>query len=683
MTSRRPERSASGGARGSTRRESFSFFAGDSRVGGGVVSYFGDVIELNYSVFDNGRGEKLYERIHVSADWLPLAWQITGTSLMGGRADEELVTSGRRQTWRSQADHGHRDGNASGLYVAAEASPFASWLYVRAALAAGGEVEALPSGTVRVEVLRRDVADAPGPRPITAVALIGVTLVPQYVLLDTDQSLVAVFGGHLAPGEMLLRDDYGRWVAALSELGSAIVRDHLRRVANRLTHRWEAPVRFSDVRVFNPVTRSLSEPVSVTIFREQITVIEPQQAVEPVDGEVLIDGEDGTLVAGLHDMHVHLDGWSGLLCIAAGVTTVRDMGNNNALLRNLISDLAAGDVIGPAVVPSGLVEGKGEFSLHAGLIPDTMEQALSAVRWYAANGYHQIKIYNSVNPDWVRPMAELAHQLGLRVAGHIPAFVTPDRMIEDGYDEITHVNQLMLGWLLDGGEDTRTAVRLTAMARAKKVDLSSPRVRRTLELMTARGTGLDTTAAILEQLMLSRAGRVMAGDAAYLAHTPMSYQRLRKRTYVPYSDVCELSDYDESFGVLLDVMRLLNDRGIRLWPGTDDGTGFTLHRELELYVDAGLQPAEVLKIATLDCARHLGRSHTHGSVERGKAASFALLDGDPTKDISAIRRIRAVAKDGSIYFPAELYAELGIVPFAPPLSVRWTFFRRETTTKEA
>jgi imidazolonepropionase-like amidohydrolase len=91
-----------------------------------------------------------------------------------------------------------------------------------------------------------------------------------------------------------------------------------------------------------------------------------------------------------------------------------------------------------------------------------------------------------------------------------------------------------------------------------------------------------------------------------------------------------------------------------------------LHRELEIYVEAGMSPAEALRRATLDCAAHLGRGHTHGSVERGKRADLLLLEGDPTHDISAIRRIRMVMKDGDVYFPSDIYRELGIAPFASP-----------------
>ncbi len=73
----------------------------------------------------------------------------------------------------------------------------------------------------------------------------------------------------------------------------------------------------------------------------------------------------------------------------------------------------------------------------------------------ARRGVFQIKIYSSMNPDWVPAMIREAHELGLRVAGHIPAFTTTDAMLEAGYDEITHSNQLMLNWVLKPGDDTR------------------------------------------------------------------------------------------------------------------------------------------------------------------------------------------------------------------------------------
>jgi hypothetical protein len=79
----------------------------------------------------------------------------------------------------------------------------------------------------------------------------------------------------------------------------------------------------------------------------------------------------------------------------------------------------------------------------------------------------------------------------------------------------------------------------------------------------------------------------------------------------------------------------------------------------------------VLRAATFDCDRYLSRDQQYGSLERGKRADFFLVPGDPSKDISAIREIRLVMKDGVIYYPQEIYKAIGIKPFAspPPLTV--------------
>jgi imidazolonepropionase-like amidohydrolase len=151
---------------------------------------------------------------------------------------------------------------------------------------------------------------------------------------------------------------------------------------------------------------------------------------------------------------------------------------------------------------------------------------------------------------------------------------------------------------------------------------------------------------------------------------PIGYQRYRKRSYVSFKDDGERARYDKAFAKVVETLALLHKEGIRLWPGTDDTTGFTVHRELELYVTAGMTPAEALRVATFDCDQYLTRDQQYGSLQRGKRADFILVPGDPTQDISAVRQIELVMKDGVIYYPREIYEELGIKPFAPrpPLS---------------
>ncbi|HEX7946578.1 MAG TPA: amidohydrolase family protein, partial [Phenylobacterium sp.] len=268
--------------------------------------------------------------------------------------------------------------------------------------------------------------------------------------------------------------------------------------------------------------------------------------------------------------------------------------------------------------------------------------------------------------DWVAPVAAEAHRLGMGVTGHVPAFSSPDRVIRDGYNDIAHINQLMLGWILDPKEDTRTPLRLTGMARGANLDLASPRVRTTIELMKANHIALDTTSMTLERLMLSRSGEVQAGDRPYLDHVPIGYQRYRKRSFVTINSPADDAAYQGGFRKVLEVMTLLDKEGIQMLPGTDDTTGFALLRELELYVAAGISPAKTLRYATLDCEKYFRRDSQLGTIERGKLADFVLVDGDPTQDISAMRRTRMTMVGGVAYYPAEIFEFLSIKPFAAP-----------------
>ena len=124
--------------------------------------------------------------------------------------------------------------------------------------------------------------------------------------------------------------------------------------------------------------------------------------------------------------------------------------------------------------------------------------------------------------------------------------------------------------------------------------------------------------------------------------------------------------YRASFQKALEAIGRLDQAGVTLVPGTDYVAGFTLHREYELWVKAGIAPARVLQHATLGAAGVLGFEHEIGRVAPGFSADLVLVDGDPTADISAIRRIAMVVKQGDVFFPAEIYREMGIKPFVEP-----------------
>jgi imidazolonepropionase-like amidohydrolase len=188
-----------------------------------------------------------------------------------------------------------------------------------------------------------------------------------------------------------------------------------------------------------------------------------------------------------------------------------------------------------------------------------------------------------------------------------------------------------------------------------------------LSLMKEHRTVLDPTAAILSEILLARAGEITPVDAPWIAHMPAPIQRARKAAIL---DIPRRQDalYRESERRLLEALRTIHDAGIRIVPGTDDMPGFMLQSELETWQRAGIAPREILKLATIECARYLGLQDL-GSIERGARADLMLLADDPTQDVHALRQIRLVMKDGAIVFPEEVHAAMQIEPFAskPPM----------------
>jgi imidazolonepropionase-like amidohydrolase len=625
----------------------------------------GDRISVDYLVDNNGRGPRHREEIVVGTRSVPVSYTIEGRSLMGGPVSESYGWANGRATWRSQADSGEVAAAQPPLYVVNDGSPYTLGVYARALLAdADHKMPVLPGGELRLERVRDMVlGEGAGTVPVTIYRIDGIDLSPDYVMLGADGRLVATLG----TGSVAIRRGLEGQVERINKLAEEIGSERARRLQQQLAHRFDGPVRIRNVRIFDPKAGALGPVSTVVVEGERISAVVPGLERGPTPaGQTIIDGEGGTLVSGLHDMHSHSSLSSGLFYLAAGVTSLRDMGNENDFLTDLMARIERGEVAGPRIVRNGFLEGRSPFSARNGIIVDSEAEAVKAVDWYADRDYWQIKVYNSMNPAWVPAITAEAHKRGMKVTGHIPAFTTPDEMIRAGYDEIAHINQLMLGWLIRPGEDTRTPLRLTAMARAADLDLTSEPVQATVRLMRERGIPLDTTAVILERLMLSRAGTVAPGDVAYLDHMPIGYQRYRRRSFVTINSPEEDEDYRQGFQRLIETISLLHRNGIRLLPGTDDGTGFTLQRELELYQQAGIPAAEVLRMATIGMEDYLGRADRLGSIEPGKLADFFLVPGDPTREISEVRKVRLVMRGGVAYLPSEIYPALGIRPFTEP-----------------
>ena len=641
--------------------ERFVVIGGGNPIGHVVATLEGDRVAIDYDVKNNGRGPTMAETLVLDADGFPRRWTITGSTTFGSKVAESFEADAGAARWTDSVGDGSTRIDQPALYIAQNASPWAMGLYARALLAADGRrLPALPAGEVRLEPGRAlQVTDGRTTLQVRQYAISGLDLNPSYFLLDDSQALFAT----ISPNGVAIRKGFEAEAPRLQALAAELSLARLEGIQQQTAHRHAAPVRIRNVRVFDPARLALSEPVSVLVAGRRISSIQPLDT-PATPGEVLVEGEGGTLVAGLHEMHAHTSQAAAILNLAAGVTTMRDVGNNNEVLQQLVDSIESGKVAGPRIHRSGFIEGKSPFNSNNGILVASQAEALEAVRWYAARGFGQVKLYNSMNPAWTKAAVAEAHRLGLRASGHVPAFSNANAMIDAGYDELTHINQIMLGWVLEDGEDTRTLLRLTALKRLAGLDLMSAPVQHTLDKIVAAKVAVEPTIAIHEHLLLNQDGEVPAGMADYLDHMPVQVQRNAKRAWSDMSAPGDAEAYAAAYDKVIAVLRQMRERGVALVPGTDLGGALTFHREMQLFEDIGYTRAEVLRLATLDMARYLGQDQSLGSIEAGKLADFFLVAGDPLADLKSLRNIRMVVKDGTFYYPSEILPHFGIRPFA-------------------
>ena len=548
------------GAPAAQQASRYTLVTSSGTIGTLTVTENGRAVDNDYRVDDNGRGSKLREHVELGPDGLPRRWDIQGAGWFGAPVKETFLVENERAIWTSLDDKGEADAKGA-LYLANNGTPWAKGLYLKALLGAKGyQRSVLPGGTIRAEELR-SVRLGSQKDEVVAYAVWGLDVAPQFILARKDR-LVA----WLVPGTVLVEERHQKEFKELSGLAGELSANALKSFTTKVTHSVPGPLWLTNVRVFDPVSGRVGAPTSVGIFRDVIVSV---GANAPSDASI-VDGGGGTLLPGLFDSHSHLDGWSGALNIAAGVTLVRDPGNDNDTLLLLEKRIAAGDFLGPRVKTSGFLEGQSPYSAHTGFVIDSVDEAKAKVQWYAAHGFWGIKIYNSMNPNLVKPIAEEAHRLGLHVSGHVPAFMSSERAIRDGYDEINHINQLVLSFIIDPlKDDTRTTFRFTAVGeRLKDLDLQSEPVQRMVALMKARKPRSIRRWPPFRPSSW-RARRPPGRPIPWIDHMPVAVQRSRKTAVLDVKPD-QYAAYDASWKKLEDALLMLYQNGIPLVPGTDD-----------------------------------------------------------------------------------------------------------------
>lgn len=611
-----------------------------------VVTTRGNEVTVDYEYNDRGRGPKTHTVITLDDRGVPLTMVTTGNEYMKQPVEERFTTEGELAKWKNSAEAG--EAKAGAFYSSMYGPPEEVGILAKAIINNGGRLAVHPGAEATI----RKVGEATlKGTHVTAYEIGGLGFSPFEVWLDDDLNLF----GTVSSWSSTIREGYEAEAKQLIEAQDKRAAARIGELAKRFAHIPTGDLIVTNARVFDPRTGTLSEPREIIVKGNRIVAASGQTLVAPTT----IDAGGRVVLPGLWDMHTHMGDVDGLLNIAAGITSARDLGNDSDTIVDLKKKFDAGEAVGPRLTLRGLIDGPGPFKGPTNILAADEAEARKAIDFFAERGYEGIKIYSSIKPELVPFMTGYAHGKGLRVSGHIPAGMTASAAVDAGYDEIQHINMLFLNFMPDV-TDTRTPARFTEPAkRGADLDLHSQEVRDFIAKLKAKNVVVDPTAAVFESMFTSRMGQLSPSYAMVADRFPPQVRRYFLTGGLPVPEGMD-ERYRASFRKMLDFIGALHRNGVTIVAGTDGLAGFTLHRELELYVQAGLTPAEVLRIATLTAAQVAKQDHDLGTIEPGKLADFILVDGDPTRNISDIRKVVRVVKDGKVYEPREIYAEMGI-----------------------
>ena len=375
----------------------------------------------------------------------------------------------------------------------------------------------------------------------------------------------------------------------------------------------------------------------------RIAAVGPRAEVALPTGTPQVDVTGKYVLPGLWDMHAHYEQveW-GPIYLAAGVTTARDVGNELDFIAGVRQAIASGRGLGPRLLLAGLIDGKGPYA--AGIMQAaTPEEGTAMVRQYHDAGFDQIKIYSSVTLPVLGAITRAAHGYGMTVTGHIPEGLTVYQGVDSGMDQVNHISYIYRMVRPNGAP----------------FDLAGAATRQAIAFLVAHHTVLDPTVALME--LLSHPARQPATEfepgAAKVAPEladPLAH------TGVPPDREAAAAERLRDF---LQLIGALHKAGVPIVAGTDQAVpGYSLHREIELYAQAGFTPLEAIQAATLVPARVMGLEREVGSVTAGKRADLIVVDADPLQSVANLRRISLVVTNGRRFTPAPLWRSVGFTP---------------------
>jgi len=619
---------------GGKHGDSWSWVTADgTRMGRESMNLRGQVFELDSS----GKA---------GPDAMPSTIAIRGVTPTGDAGETFAIDAGMAR-WKSPIDAGNASYSAAAFYVS-QAGPIDTnaWLVETLLARPDKAMNLLPGGSARaVKLADLDVGSGAAKQTITLWAISGISTSPLPVWADANNKFFGV-----AFGLAWLPEAYAGEQARIQDAQANALAAQAPALLKSLVTVPAGPVAFSGVRLFDAEGVRFLANQTVVVDKGVITASGAAGSVTVPAGAQVIDGRGKTLVPGLWDCHMHVgDDYTGLQELSMGVTSIRDPGNDDVRTIDRRTRAAAGSLLMPHVYPSSLIDGKGTYTAQVANVATSEAEAVALVAKAKANGFTGVKFYGTLNPAWLpRSIAE-AHKLGLHVHGHIPAGIRPLDAINAGYDEVTHINWVMMQAMPDSViRESNGILRFEGPGRyAKDVNLEGAAMKTMIGTMASKHIYSDPTMVAFESLYVPENGDLSPSYAPFVGTLPPTTERgFRSGGFAVPKDLTR-ANYRASWAKMVDLLGRMHKAGVPIVAGTD-GAGIELVHELEIYVQAGFSPAEALAAATIVPARLVGQEQKAGSITVGKAADLVLVEGDPSTKIGHLRQTRLVMLDGKL-----------------------------------
>jgi hypothetical protein len=422
------------------------------------------------------------------------------------------------------------------------------------------------------------------------------------------------------------------------------------------------PVFIENVSVFDSDSGTMLPARTIVIRDSLIESLDAATKAEIPADATRIDGQGKFLIPGLIDAHVHVvhvldyahvTGDEVLpLYLAAGVTSVRSTGDEIVAATLVARFAEAHPESSPRVFTcSPLLDA--DPPIHRGAGQGVTDPAKVPAlyddfeRWKPTT----VKIYAGTSRPVGRAIIEEGRKRGLFVTAHLGNYTAQDA-VSDGVHGLEHIWSVF-NYSFPPGATNEPGHR-------GRLELSNPVCEALVAQLAKNKVHVDPTLAVFKNMILLPD----VPEVRDHADNALAPKRLRdfwpiylRRSSCPQGG--ELADRRREMAKYLELTGKLHKAGVPLLAGTDAPEpqvtpGFSLHQELELFVEAGLSPADALRAATLNNAASLRQSEHLGSIAVGKKADLVLLSANPLDDIRNTRKIVKVVRGGIVCDPTEL-----------------------------